>query len=615
MPDWSYHTIFKPLLSKFPSKLSREFIHQSMNKISIMPLGPSLIEFLGHLNTDNSLEKEIHHLKMKNQIGLASKIDPYLSGTSAFMNLGFGVIEIGPISISDTATNNSPLIDLKHNQLIGIEENNVLTIEQIVDKFSKIHKKTPIFARIVGSFDEFKLIESRLSDFVDLFILEFDLAKDLVENKWDSTKPICLSINPNEIDDLLKQESFPFSSILIEEPPISTDLEQKNNLIHSIQKLKSNQFEISIFTKGGVIEPIDAIELIDAGATLVFLTHGYVLSGPGLPKRINEAILHKREKANTSTNNGWIWYFLFGLFMFMGGLLALFISLTSIVLPYDEHFLTINRQLITQFNDRILPFMSHDRMTLSGTIMSGGILFMALARNGIKHQYHWAKKASDTSAFVGFLAILFFIGYGYFDWLHALFWVVLLIPFLIGFFKTKSINRSPESENLTNNSAWKLSLIGQLFYIILGFSIILGGCVISYIGVTTTFVKTDLNYLCITPSGLNAFNQHLIPVISHDRAGFGGGLVSVGLLVLMISLWGFRQNQNWIWFTLLFGSLPALITAFAVHFMIGYTDFYHLLPPIIASLFLLIGAITSYRFLNVKMNHRNKNFSKISKQL
>ncbi|PFH81742.1 dihydroorotate dehydrogenase [Bacillus sp. AFS088145] len=616
MPDWSYHTIFKPMLSKLPSKVSREFIHSSMNKISTMPFGPNLIEFLGHLNTDSSLENEIHHLTIKNQIGLASKIDPYLSGTNAFMNLGFGVIEIGPISINDTYTSKSPLINLKHNQLIGTEENKVLTLEQTVHQLSKIHKKIPIFARIVGSFDEFKLIEPRLFDFVDLFILELDLAKNLVENNWASTKPICLSICPNEIDVFLKQENYPFDSILIEEIPNNTDLEQKNILINTIQKLKSNQFEKPIFTKGGVVEPIDAIELIDSGASLVFLTHGYVLSGPGLPKRINEAIKFRSKKAMTSLSDGWVWYFLFGLFMFIGGLLALFISLTSIVLPYDEHFLTIDRELILQFNDRILPFMSHDRMTLSGTIMSGGILFMSLARNGIKHHYHWAKKASDTSAFVGFLAIFLFIGYGYFDWLHALFWVILLIPFLIGFFKTRGINRSPESENLTNNGVWKLSLIGQLFFIILGFSIIIGGSIISFVGITTTFVKTDLTYLCISPSELNAFNQHLIPVISHDRAGFGGGLVSVGLLVLMISLWGFRQNHKWIWWTLLIGSLPAFITAFAVHFMIGYTDFYHLLPPIIASLFLLIGVITSYKFLNFTTNHSNdNNFPEINKQL
>lgn len=113
----------------------------------------------------------------------------------------------------------------------------------------------------------------------------------------------------------------------------------------------------------------------------------------------------------------------------------------------------------------------------------------------------------------------------------------------------------------------------------------------------------------MTPFQLNAFNLHLIPVISHDRAGFRGGLVSVGLLVLMISLWGFRQNQKWIWSTLLFGSFPAFITAFAVHFMIGYTDLYHLLPPIIASLFLLIGVSTTYKFLNFTKKRTSNNIN------
>ncbi|PET55168.1 hypothetical protein CN514_17095 [Bacillus sp. AFS001701] len=66
----------------------------------------------------------------------------------------------------------------------------------------------------------------------------------------------------------------------------------------------------------------------------------------------------------------------------------------------------------------------------------------------------------------------------------------------------------------------------------------------------------------------------------------------------------------------MFGSLPAFITAFAVHFMIGYTDFYHLLPPIIASLFLLVGVITSYNFLNFTINHSNENnFPEIGKQI
>ncbi|WP_088072505.1 dihydroorotate dehydrogenase [Gottfriedia luciferensis] len=596
MPDWSYHTIFKPVLSLLPSAISREIIHKSMNSLSKVPFGPNMIEFLGHLKTDHSLEHKIHQLNFQNQIALSSIIDPNLSGTNAFMNLGFGLIEIGPITLDNSFTSKSPLINLKKDQVIGYEENTALQLDEAIDKLSKLNKKTPIFARILGSFEDFKIIESKISHLVDYFVMNKELTSDLFINKWDSSLPICLSVQPHELCDF--KVNCTYDSILIEENPSLTDMEQKEYLISAMNRFKTQGVDKPIFTKGGVIQPIDAIDILNEGAKLVFLTHGYIISGPGLPKRINEVLLFNRNKSVPSSN-GWLWYFLFGLLMFVGGVLALLISLTTIILPYDEHFLKTTSYVILQFNSKILPFMSHDRMTLAGTIMSGGILFMSLAYNGIKHNYHWAKKATDVSGIVGFLAIFLFIGFGYFDWLHALFWLVLIPPFLIGFFKTKQINRSPESQNLTNHTDWKSSLIGQLFCIMLGFSIILGGCIISYVGITTTFVQTDLNYLCISPSQMNAFNQNLIPVISHDRAGFGGGLISVGLLILMISLWGFRQHHKWIWWTLFLSGMPAFITAFGVHFMIGYTNFFHLLPPIIAMTFLLIGLVKSYQFLNI----------------
>ncbi|WRP08644.1 hypothetical protein U9J35_10935 [Rossellomorea aquimaris] len=68
------------------------------------------------------------------------------------------------------------------------------------------------------------------------------------------------------------------------------------------------------------------------------------------------------------------------------------------------------------------------------------------------------------------------------------------------------------------------SLYGQLAFVVLGFSFVLGGLVISYYGVTSVFVPTDLLYLCMPPEILHEFNQNLIPVIAHDRAGFGSAL-------------------------------------------------------------------------------------------
>jgi dihydroorotate dehydrogenase len=44
---------------------------------------------------------------------------------------------------------------------------------------------------------------------------------------------------------------------------------------------------------GGICSPQDAIEKLDAGATLLQVYSGLVFAGPGLIKKINQAILSK----------------------------------------------------------------------------------------------------------------------------------------------------------------------------------------------------------------------------------------------------------------------------------------------------------------------------------
>lgn len=82
-------------------------------------------------------------------------------------------------------------------------------------------------------------------------------------------------------------------------------------------------------------------------------------------------------------------------------------------------------------------------------------------------------------------------------------------------------------------------------------------------------MSTDLGFLCMSPEMFDQISKNFIPVIAHDRAGFGSALVSVGLLVLMISLWGFRKGERWIWNTLCLGASPAFIAGIGTHFYIG----------------------------------------------
>ena len=54
--------------------------------------------------------------------------------------------------------------------------------------------------------------------------------------------------------------------------------------------------KLPIIAVGGIMSVTDAMNMIDAGATLIQLYTGFIYEGPGLAKKINRAILKKRKQ-------------------------------------------------------------------------------------------------------------------------------------------------------------------------------------------------------------------------------------------------------------------------------------------------------------------------------
>jgi hypothetical protein len=102
--------------------------------------------------------------------------------------------------------------------------------------------------------------------------------------------------------------------------------------------------------------------------------------------------------------------------------------------------------------------------------------------------------------------------------------------------------------------------------------------VISTVGLTSVFVPTDLGFLSVESGAFGTAHRQLLPFIAHDRAGFGGALMGAGLAVLLISLWGWRRGERWVWWSLLVGCAAGTAPPLVIHFAIGYTTFEHLLP-------------------------------------
>ena len=131
---------------------------------------------------------------------------------------------------------------------------------------------------------------------------------------------------------------------------------------------------------------------------------------------------------------------------------------------------------------------------------------------------------------------------------------------------------------LRNTRAWRLGLVGQLCFVMLGVGLIVGGLAIVGTGITQVFVPSDLAFLETEGPFLREISPRLVPLVAHDRAGFGGTLVTTGLAVLFAGLWGIRPGARWLWWGLLLAGIPGLGGALGVHYTVGYTDFLHLSP-------------------------------------
>jgi hypothetical protein len=122
------------------------------------------------------------------------------------------------------------------------------------------------------------------------------------------------------------------------------------------------------------------------------------------------------------------------------------------------------------------------------------------------------------------------------------------------------------------------------------------GMTITAVGLTRVFVPEDLQFMHTTAEALRAVPR-LVPLIAHDRVGFGNALVCNSLTVLLILLWGFHRGARWLWWSFLLAGIPSYAAAFGTHLSVGYVDLWHLTPPMVGASFLIAGLALTYPYL------------------
>ncbi|UQZ85761.1 Dihydroorotate dehydrogenase (quinone) [Paenibacillus konkukensis] len=643
MPDWSYQTLFRPLLFRLPPKLARDLTLHAMGALAKLPGGRLLIRTMGHMEPSPLLESELAGVPLPYPVGLSGGLDPRGVAHRALAQFGLGFIEIGPVTVRELKDSRTIRRDIPNEAIVYPDAAANPGLDATLRRLQrKRGHPLPLMLRIrsmpgsspAQALQEERRLLAELRPYAAAFYIEapdpgWPLQESLAHlqaiaasaerlpqdaRQADAAPPLLLYAPPDYPQERLAQllhgirsAPGPWAGVVIGDAACGEGgaivgracRDAAAERVALLRELGGP--EMKIVAGGGVHEPEDALELRRAGADFVQLHSGLVYAGPGLAKRINEAILYETLRASEAPAppsfwHGWGWMCLLGLGMIVGGVLAWIIAATTVVLPYDTAFLGMEPAALTQANPYLLGFMSHDRVTLAGTMISIGIIYGQLAYHGLGKGLHWAKTALTTSCIVGFSSFFLYLGYGYFDPLHASAAAILLPMFILSMRRQEDLPPR-ERPNLLNDRIWRRAQWGQLMMVSLGLALAIGGLVISFVGVTAVFVPEDLQYLCATPEMLAAINDKLLPLIAHDRAGFGGALFADALALLAAALWGIRQGSRWLWWTFLLGGLPGFLAGFSVHQQIGYTNAWHLLPAYFAFALYVLGLLFLYPYM------------------
>ena len=336
-----YKLLIRPLLFLFDPEKVHHFtfsLIRFLNKIGFGPIFKNLYEV-----NNSKLEREVFGLKFKNPVGLAAGFDKDAKLYQELSNLGFGFIEIGTLTPKPQEGNpKKRLFRLKADSAIinrmgfnngGVEEA-VLRLKKNKDvliggNIGK-NKVTPN----ENAVDDYKICFEALFPYVDYFVVNVSspntpnlrelqdkepLTKllQVLQNenlKKQKQKPILLKIAPDltdeqllDIIDIVKETKI--AGVIATNTTISRENLQSENKIEvgglSGKPLTKRSTEVIRFLSeksnksfpiigvGGIHTAEDAIEKLNAGASLVQLYTGFIYEGPQLIKKINKALAKK----------------------------------------------------------------------------------------------------------------------------------------------------------------------------------------------------------------------------------------------------------------------------------------------------------------------------------
>lgn len=337
-----YKLLIRPILFSFDPEKVHYFTFSLIRFVSKIPGFQALFKSLYEVQ-DSRLETEVFGLKFKNPVGLAAGFDKDAKLYKELSNFGFGFIEIGTLTPKGQEGN-------PKKRLFRLREDNAI-INRMGFNNGGVHDAVALLKKNKGvliggnigknkltpneeATSDYEICFEALYDYVDYFVVNVSSPNtpnlralqdkepltqllQTLQNKnlaKPKQKPILLKIAPDLTDDQLLDiidivNETKIAGVIATNTTISREGLQSENKVEmgglSGKPLAKRSTEVIRFLSeksnksfpiigvGGVHSAADALEKLDAGASLVQLYTGFIYEGPALVKAINKEILKR----------------------------------------------------------------------------------------------------------------------------------------------------------------------------------------------------------------------------------------------------------------------------------------------------------------------------------
>lgn len=341
-----YKTFIRPLLFRMNPERAHAFTFSCLKVLQKMPFGLALAS-LFFRKKDPRLEREVFGIKFPSPVGVAAGLDKDAEVPDALGALGFSFVEIGTVTPEPQTGNPSPrLFRLPEDKaLINRMGFNNRGAKAAAGRLAKRRTRVIVGGNIgknkvtpnaQATSDYLKCYDA-LYPYVDYFAVNVSspntpglrelqdkepleaLLSALQEKNasMPAAKPVLLKIAPDLTDDQLDDiieivGNTGIAGVIATNTTVSREMilstradkveamgagglsgmplsERSTEVIRYLHERSGGRFPI--IGVGGIMSPDDALEKLDAGASLVQVYSGFIYEGPAFVKNINKAIL------------------------------------------------------------------------------------------------------------------------------------------------------------------------------------------------------------------------------------------------------------------------------------------------------------------------------------